>query len=198
MALPSGLGWLALRTALLAASVLMQEVNFVIFAPVVALDVWLALRLQHRFAAILTAAVPIIVTSGLTFYLVDHKTACDTPAATAYFQHMAADFEVLWRPVRTLCNDSANNRDIVRLFLWDDPMKVLLVPVALIASLPTTILNIVLASRALKGSWFGLIACIVAAFGACVPTHYCRRCRSLHHLDANIIAAGFALRHAAP
>ncbi len=158
---PPPLAWCPARTILLVVAVLMQEANFPIFAPLVAFDAWIGLRAHQWRAASYTLAA-MLPTVLLTWYLGSVRTACNTPEATAYFQHMARDFEVQWRPVATLCNNGGANIRIVKTFLWSVDTNAILFPLALLVSLPSTLLNLVSAARVVSGRLIATVTCVIA------------------------------------
>jgi hypothetical protein len=160
---PVRMPWLLVRAALLVVAVLMQEANFLIVAPLVAFDVWLGSVPRARFRPALCAAATVLPATLLTWYLGNLKTACDTTAATEYFRHMAADFQVQPVPVATLCVDGAANFHLVLQALWSVGTAAVTVPLALSVALPSMLFNLFLARRVLRGSATGVVAAVAVS-----------------------------------
>jgi hypothetical protein len=160
--LPTTLKFLPVRTGILLASVLMQEVNFLIFVPLVAFDAWIGVPKAKWTSLIwiILAMLPVVV---LTWYLGELRTACGM-GTLAYFQDTIADFKMQWRPLATLCNGGRENLQIVATFLWAIPANAVEAPLALIVALPSTILNIFLTMRVLRGRTLEIAFCIGVVF----------------------------------
>lgn len=160
--------WLPVRAAALVAAVLMQEVNFPIAAPLLWFDVWIGWPERPRFRPLLTATATILPATLLTWYLGNLRTACDTASAVAYFQRLAADFQMQPVPVATLCMDGHANMRLVFQALWSDAAKVATFPAALAVALPSTVFNLVLIARVLRhrgaGVTFAMMLAIAAIF----------------------------------
>ena len=162
--MPAGPVWLLGRAALLAIAVLMHEMNFLIIVPLAIFDCWLALRPERGWRAALPALAVALPATLLTAYLGSAQTACDTDAATAYFQHLVADFQVNWFVVHTLCNDGHANLRLAYDYIWTDGAHAVLVPLTLVVALPSTVYNLVLAWPCLRGRWPVLAAGLLAVF----------------------------------
>jgi len=160
--LPAGAPWLPLRAALLAAAVLMQEINCLIVVPVVAFDVWVGCPQRQSYQPFLWAIAAALPATLLTWYLGNVKTACDLGAALPYFQTMIVDFKLAWVPVATLCRDGKANFMDIESAVWSVPTQVAVLPLALIAALPSTLFTLWLAFRILPGRKLSRLACIVA------------------------------------
>jgi hypothetical protein len=105
---------------------------------------------------IATAMLPVLI---LTWYLGNLLTACD--GAPAYFQHMAADFQVQLLPIRTLCFNGRENLFFASIFLWGVSGNVDQIFTVLIVVLPSVILNLVLAIRLMRGRIFEIVLSVV-------------------------------------
>jgi hypothetical protein len=160
--LPAAAPMLAVRAVLLAAAVLMQEINCLIVVPVVAFDVWVGCRNRQSYRPVLWAIAAAMPATLLTWYLGNVKTACDLGAALPYFQKMLVDFKLAWVPVATLCRDGRANFADIESAVWSVPTQVATLPLALIAALPSTLFNLWLAFRVLRGRLPGRLACLVA------------------------------------
>jgi hypothetical protein len=149
--MPVSLRWLALRAALMVSAALIQEANFLIFVPVLAVDVWagrVASEAKWPFASALATALPAAL---MTFYLGNVRTACDGDAAMAQFQHLARDFHIQAIPIATLCLSGSQNLDLAMRALWAVGRYALIMPLALLVSIPSTAFNIWLAARVMGG-----------------------------------------------
>jgi len=162
--MPLRRAWLPVRAAALLAAVLMQEVNFPIVAPLLWFDVWIGWRQRQGLRPIGYAAATILPATLLTWYLGNLRTACDTAAATAYFQQLVADFQIQAVPVATLCIDGRANIALVFHALWSDAAKAVIFPLALAVALPSTLFNLVLTARVLAHRSLGVAFAGMAIF----------------------------------
>lgn len=164
--MPMRTPWLVLRAALLVAAVLMQEINFLIVAPVVGFDVlispaWTTAR--RRYAA---SAATLLPAALLTWYLGNARTTCDLAGATAYYQHLAVDFTVQRIPISTLCLDGNINFQFMLMLFRGDAAHDFGIFLALIVALPSTLLNLALAARIMRGRGVWLAGAVAAT---CAP-----------------------------
>ncbi len=159
--MPAAAGWLGVRAALAVIAVLIQESNLPIAVALIGFDAWAALRADNRRWPVLQAVAMILPAVVVTAWLGQTKTACDSGAAQAYFQHLVGDFPFQMATAATLCRDAAFNRRGSAMFLWGIPTNAAIVPVTLAVCLPATVFNLVLTARALRFNWIGLAAAVV-------------------------------------
>jgi hypothetical protein len=168
--LPAGFVWLPARATLALAAVLFHEANFVIFVPIIALDLWGTMRFRLCWRAIVVVTACCVPGLLACWYLGNVRTACQEAGALAYFRSLASDFVVRADTVEALCRNGWQNFSMMRTMVWAYAVPYGYLAMALCVTLPSTIFNLGLIGRVMpQGEWAGrrmlLAAAMVAVFG---------------------------------
>jgi hypothetical protein len=158
---PSRAAWLPVRAVLAILAVLVHEANFLMLVPVMALDAWHAGLRRGSTRAMLEGAAVLLPAAALTYYIGNVQTGCDHEAVHAYFQSLARDFFMRRDAVETFCRDGMRNLAYL-VPIWSSGWQSKFLAMALVVVLPSTLFNLALAARVLRGKPLTLAVAVLA------------------------------------